>query len=579
MTSAAGRDQIKRPEASRQAEPSTDESMDNPIGGAWAAPGLPTVGVWVGPREEPARYERLEHVDGGVEGSIYRARYVGSAGGNPAEVALKEYRPSPGAPSSWPHDGTWLQISDQAALLASLRSSDHLVQIREVFLGSVSTHGLDGALSSTQKAFDTPFVVMEWIDGRSPAELMKSRKPALGVRLSWIRDLAEALERLSSVSRTYGNPLVHGDVKPANCLISAARGLVLVDTGAMHRADIAGNRRGLRSPPYAAPEVMANPGGRRTTAADLYSLGAVAFFLLTGVAPPTPQGDYMAEARTAMASSDCSNGSLSGTATARAIDHILRLLDPDPGVRAHTGALDWANALTDLLSPKEQRKRPHRRWRNLILAAWVAAGLGVAEIAWATAGPAAHAVDPLDAKWLYVHDDDYKVWLSMDGKSDGASLHADGNLSIFPGCINGQEAGQGNKGVSLASCTAHPAYLPDASITEVTMRNYLQQMGSGGGVNGEGKTINDLAELYYMKPAARRALFEAAANVPGIRVYPSTVTNNGTVAMAISWGFDDHTSVLLYNPKTLAYLGAQKVSRGEQAAITQIVVDRVGLTS
>lgn len=372
------------------ADPATEESLPNPLA-AEPSPVPPTVGVWVGPSHEPAKYRRLRHVAGGVEGTLYEGEYVGPGGGTPTRVALKEYRIYPEAAPNWPHDGTWLQISHQAALLANLRA-DHLVQVREVFLGAVTTLGMDGQITSTHKGFETPFVVMEWIDGRSPSDVLRLDRPSLSARLGWIRDLAEAIDLLGSVTQTSGNPLVHGDIKPANCLISRSRGLVLVDTGALHRANLPGNRRGLRSPPFAAPEVLANPGGRRTTATDLYSLGAVAVYFLTGQFPASAERtDWLEGTRTTMASSDWITGRPSAAAAARATDQVMRLLDADPQVRM-TSARDWAATLNKTLA-REQRRT--RRGPALAAVGGFAAVVAVVAAALANAGPAPAVHTPL----------------------------------------------------------------------------------------------------------------------------------------------------------------------------------------
>jgi serine/threonine protein kinase len=335
-------------------------------------------------------------VAGGVEGTLYEAEYVGPGSGRPTRVALKEYRIHPDAAPNWPHDGTWLQISDQAALLAGLRS-DHLVQVREVFLGAVTTMAMDGQITSTRKAFETPYVEMEWIEGRLPGEVLRFDRPSLSVRLGWISDLAEAVEVLGSVTQTSGNPLVHGDIKPANCLISSARGLVLIDTGALHRAAVAGNRRGLRSPPFAAPEVLDNPGSHRTTATDLYSLGAVALYFLTGQSPPSAdRADYLEEARAIMASSGWVTGRPPAAALAGVTDHVMRLLNPDPRVRMATSARDWAAGLERMLAGPQ---RGTGRGPTLLAACALATAVTIATVVVVNtgsdqAGHAPRASDP-----------------------------------------------------------------------------------------------------------------------------------------------------------------------------------------
>ena len=113
---------------------------------------------------------------------------------------------------------------------------------------------------------------------------------------------------------------------------------MLVDTGAVQRADGAGDHRGLRTPPYTAPEVLANPGRRRDVATDLYSLGAVAFFLLTGQPPPNAErADYEAEARAVVV--DCHQ--LPTAHRADVTEHLMRLLASDPAARS-VGPSYWA---------------------------------------------------------------------------------------------------------------------------------------------------------------------------------------------------------------------------------------------
>ncbi len=306
-------------------------------------------------------------------------------------VALKEYRPPPGASPAWPRDGTWRQIEHQAWLLRGLPRTDHLVRVRDEFLGATSGPGLGGDPRSPHKAFDTPFVVMEWIEGARPDVLLQADRATLSQRLGWVQDLAEAVDLLHSVSRTGRFPLVHGDIKPGNCLITPRRGLVLVDTGALQVADGIGEFRGLRSPPYAAPEVLAGPGRRRGTATDLYSLGAVAFFLLTSNPPPNGEyADYLVLAHAElMRCADIERGRRPLVAA-----HLLRLLDTDPAQRSRTSAVQWARELIELVQHPSPSavigSRPRRSRRIAALAGGVTtlvAGAAVASTL--MAGPSA----------------------------------------------------------------------------------------------------------------------------------------------------------------------------------------------
>lgn len=380
-------------------DPLTGSSVDGPVGFSPVGRAVPTVGYWVGPEDEPARFERLEHVGGGAEGAIFRARRVGPSG-ETEFVALKQYRPPPGAPANWPLDGTWRQIENQAWLLRGLPRTDHLVRVRDEFLGATSGPGLGDDPQSANKAFDTPFVVMEWIDGARPDVAMRASSVPLTTRLGWVRDLAEAVDLLHSVSRTDRFPLVHGDIKPGNCLVTRDRGLVLVDTGALQLADGVGNVRGLRSPPYAAPEVLARPGRRRGTATDLYSLGAVAFYLLTAIEPPSAEHDgYEQAARDLLLGRQSLQADLRPAVAA----HIMKFFAADPAQRTRSSAWQWARELTEIVCPPvptivvSSPRRVSRRRVALVGGLAILVAAGVSAVLASTGGdtPASgHAASP-----------------------------------------------------------------------------------------------------------------------------------------------------------------------------------------
>ncbi len=80
-------------------------------------------------------------------------------------------------------------------------------------------------------------------------------------------------------------PVAHGDVKPANIIVSAATGgTVLVDLGLARLADATGVAG--RSNPYAAPEIRTLLS-QATPEADVYAFAVTTAQTLTGEAPPT----------------------------------------------------------------------------------------------------------------------------------------------------------------------------------------------------------------------------------------------------------------------------------------------------
>ena len=128
---------------------------------------------------------------------------------------------------------------------------------------------------------DTYVIAMDFVDGIDLAKLLATRgDPGLAPSsvLSYLADAADALTHL----HTQHPPVIHGDVKPGNLILTARR---------------PGQARRLRdvvdpddpAPPIGhagLPRAELAGGFPSSRATDIYSLAATAFALLTG-APPT----------------------------------------------------------------------------------------------------------------------------------------------------------------------------------------------------------------------------------------------------------------------------------------------------
>ncbi|MEQ1703531.1 MAG: serine/threonine-protein kinase, partial [Ilumatobacteraceae bacterium] len=99
----------------------------------------------------------------------------------------------------------------------------------------------------------------------------------LPIVLGLVDQLAGTLDHL----HRHRPPVVHGDVKPENLILTDDGRLVLVDFGAAMRVGDDGERLG--TPGFSAPEVLA--GEALSPAADVYSLAALVVYLLTGAVP------------------------------------------------------------------------------------------------------------------------------------------------------------------------------------------------------------------------------------------------------------------------------------------------------
>lgn len=130
---------------------------------------------------------------------------------------------------------------------------------------------------------DVPFLVMEFVPGRSLKQILKERQLKLKETLNLMAQAAKAL------SHAHVKGIIHRDVKPANMLIDEARmELKIVDFGIARKASnlteqltIEGEVFG--SPLYMSPEQC--QGNELDARADIYSLGCVLFECLTGRPP------------------------------------------------------------------------------------------------------------------------------------------------------------------------------------------------------------------------------------------------------------------------------------------------------
>ncbi|KAB2313987.1 serine/threonine protein kinase [Betaproteobacteria bacterium SCN2] len=124
------------------------------------------------------------------------------------------------------------------------------------------------------------YIAMEYIEGESLRDVLDS-----GVVLPLKRICQIAVQVANALDYAHANGVVHRDIKPANIMISRSRdakimdfGIALIPTGSRTQAGTV-----LGSPKYMAPEQVA---GKPTDGrADIFSLGAMLYEMLTGATP------------------------------------------------------------------------------------------------------------------------------------------------------------------------------------------------------------------------------------------------------------------------------------------------------
>ena len=135
----------------------------------------------------------------------------------------------------------------------------------------------------------TFYYAMEHLEGLTLDELVRAEGRLPPARAARLLD-----QVCASLAEAHAIGLVHRDVKPANVMVCSRAGLAdfvkVLDFGLVKEvagpSDLAPppTRSFLGTPLYAAPEAI-RAGGEVDARADLYAVGALAFFLLTGEAP------------------------------------------------------------------------------------------------------------------------------------------------------------------------------------------------------------------------------------------------------------------------------------------------------
>jgi serine/threonine-protein kinase len=129
-----------------------------------------------------------------------------------------------------------------------------------------------------EESTQTPYLVMEFVEGMPLDRVLEKGTLPLPKACAWAAHAAEALR----VAHQRG--VIHGDVKPANILITADGKVKLTDFGMARVAKRdTGDSPLLGTPAYWCPEqIMGRPQDARS---DIFSLGVVLYEMVTGTKP------------------------------------------------------------------------------------------------------------------------------------------------------------------------------------------------------------------------------------------------------------------------------------------------------
>jgi serine/threonine protein kinase len=242
------------------------------------------------------------------------------------------------------------RLLDEARNLARIRHSNVVV-----------VHGADAEA-------DQGGIWMEFIEGQTLAAILAERGAMSPREVAGV-----GLDLCSALSAIHAAGLVHRDIKAQNVMRETGGRIVLMDfsnADAMSAADL---HAVSGTPLYMAPELFT--GASATAETDVYSLGVLLFFILSGRFPV--EGRSVANVKQAHA-----GGARNRLRDVRADvpDSLIRVVErataPDPRSRYHTaGELEHALATASGAQPIVYRSDPPRNGgsRRVRLRTWIGA--------------------------------------------------------------------------------------------------------------------------------------------------------------------------------------------------------------
>lgn len=266
-----------------------------------------------------------------------------------------------------------LKLLDRRALNDSPISRQDALFAREaMILAKLPRHpGIIGVLDAGQ-AHNLPYIVTEYVDGQPFTEEIRLRRPDVKMLVRIIRDVALA------VHHAHENGILHRNLKPSNILVDAAGRSYVTDFGSAKRMGPEGGQSSylfqggiVGTPAYMSPE-QASGAKSLDRRADVYSLGAMLYEILTG-RPPFLGGSTVQDLVSVIRAPIVPPSEASAEWAAWSGDKSVEKICMDALAKTPEGRPATAKALADSLSiwlgekpGKEAARRPSWLWSMIV---------------------------------------------------------------------------------------------------------------------------------------------------------------------------------------------------------------------
>ena len=187
----------------------------------------------------------------------------------------------------------------------------------------------------TSPTSHVPFIVMEYVDGRTIRDLLRDDRRLLPERALEITDGV-----LRALDYSHRNGIVHRDIKPGNVMLNRQGEIKVMDFGIARaisdaQATMTQTAQVIGTAQYLSPEQAR--GERVDSRSDLYSVGCLLYELLTG-RPPFTGDSPVAIAYQHVRENPIPPSRVDPELPAWADPIVLRAMAKDPGERYQTAA-------------------------------------------------------------------------------------------------------------------------------------------------------------------------------------------------------------------------------------------------